>query len=150
MRPDGERYPARGVASDECGRGTMDRRGGLRGWRLVAAIGAVLAVALVFGGTAAWARGARGEREGGGDAANQARLAREATITPDGARAAAVAAVPGTVQAVHLERDEGPLVYAVVVQPHGGDTTTEVVVDAKTGNVVRTLPADQQDDDDGD
>lgn len=128
----------------------MDLRGGFRGWRLVAAVAAVLAVALLFGGAAAWAQGGRGEREGGDDAANQARLAREAAITPDGARAAAVAAVPGTVQALRLERDEGPLVYAVVVQPQGGGARTEVQVDAKTGTVVRTLPADQEDDDDGD
>lgn len=128
----------------------MDVRGGLRGWKLIAAVAAVLAVALLFGGAAAWAQGGGGEREGGDDATNQAQLAREATITPDQARAAAVAAMPGTVQALHLERDEGPLVYAVVVQPQGGGTPTEVEVDAKTGNVVRTLPAEQEEDDDGD
>ena len=125
----------------------MDLRGGFRGWRLIAAVAAVLAVALLFGGAATRARGAGGEREGGADAANQAQLAREATLTPEQAQAAAVAAVPGTVQALRLERDGGPLVYAVVVRPQGGGDPTEVQVDANSGNVVRTLPADREDDD---
>jgi len=58
-----------------------------------------------------------------------------------------VAAVPGTVQALRLERDGGPLVYAVVVRPQGGGDPPEVQVDANSGNVVRTLPADREDDD---
>lgn len=49
----------------------MDLRGGFRGWRLIAAVAAVLAVALLFGGAATRARGTGGEREGGTDAANQ-------------------------------------------------------------------------------
>lgn len=48
-----------------------------------------------------------------------------------------MAAVPGTVQALRLERDGGPLVYAVVVRPQGGGDPTEVQVDANSGNVVK-------------
>lgn len=66
----------------------------------------MLAVALLFGGTAAWAQTGRGEG--------------------------------------------GPLMYAAGVQSQGGGGRTEVQVDAQTGNVVRTLPANQEDADDGD
>jgi len=62
---------------------------GGRGWRLVAAVAAVLVVALLFARGTARARGAGGEREDTADAANRAMLAREAKTAPDQARAAA-------------------------------------------------------------
>lgn len=132
----------------------MDLRGGLRGWRLVAAVAAVLALALLFGGGAAWIQSAqRGRDRRGRDRQNgaeqQTPLAQQARVTPDQARAAALAAVPGTVRALRLQREGGALRYVVLVQASGQSQATEVQVDATSGNVVQTGPADPEDDDDG-
>lgn len=127
----------------------MDLRGGLRGWRLVAAVAAVLALALLFGGGAAWIQSAQRGRDPENGAEQQTPLAQQARVTPDQARAAALAAVPGTVRALRLQREGGALRYVVLVQASGQSQATEVQVDATSGNVVQTGPADPEDDDDG-
>jgi hypothetical protein len=65
-------------------------------------------------------------------------LSQEATITPEEAKAAALAANPGaTVVKVGLERENGTLVYEVEL-----DNGLEVEVDASDGTIVGT---DQED-----
>ena len=83
--------------------------------------------------------GARG-REGGGD---QSQLAQQAGITPEQAQAAALAALPGSVQRTRLERDNGNVVYAVTVAPRGGGASRDVEVDANTGSVLKRRQSDR-------
>jgi Peptidase propeptide and YPEB domain len=97
---------------------------------------------------------ARGGEQGEG---SQAQLAQQAHISQDQARAAAVASVPGTVQATRLDREGGQVVYEVTVQPQGGGQAVDVQVDGTNGNVLKTEPAGRYgaddnegvDDDDG-
>lgn len=58
-----------------------------------------------------------------------------ATITPDEASAAALAAVPGTAGAVELDNENGFVVYSVEVTAADG-TTIDVKVDAGNGQVL--------------
>ena len=92
---------------------------------------------------------ARG-REGG--EANQAQLAQQAQISPEQARAAALAVVPGTVQRMRLDRDNGTVVYELTVAPQGGGTASAVEVDASTGSVLKTQAVGQSqgEDEEGD
>jgi uncharacterized membrane protein YkoI len=57
-----------------------------------------------------------------------------ATISPDQAKQAALAAVPGTAGKVELESENGNVVYGVEVTANG--TTTDVKVDAGNGSVL--------------
>jgi uncharacterized membrane protein YkoI len=61
-------------------------------------------------------------------AAEDAALAKLATVTADEAKAAALAAVPGTAGDVRLEEEDGFVVYSVDVTTTSGDV--EVTVDA--------------------
>ena len=128
----------------------MDTFRRLGGWRPLAVLAIALAVGLVFAVSATWASGPRGERAGDDGEADQTEVARQATVTPDQARTAALAAVPGTVQALRLQREEGAVTYRVTVQPQGGGTPTAVHVDATTGKVLKMEPANREEDDGGD
>ena len=120
--------------------------------KLMPSILNVLLVGLLLGGAACKgvdvAR-ARGGEQGEGD---QAQLAQQAQISQDQARAAALAAVPGTVQATRLDREGGRVVYEVTVQPQAGGQAMDVQVDASNGNVLKTEPAGRggADDNEGD
>lgn len=81
------------------------------------------------------------ERESAGEQEEAARLQKLARVTPDQARAAALARVPGQVKQVELDNEDGNLVYAVEVQDAKG-VTQEVTVDA--GNA-RVLLVEQDD-----
>lgn len=64
------------------------------------------------------------------DAQEQAQLQALAKITPDQAKQAALAVVPGTVTSVKLGDENGSLVYEVIIG------NTEVKVDAGNGKVL--------------
>lgn len=64
------------------------------------------------------------------DAQEQAQLQALARITPEQAKQAALAAVPGTVSSVKLGDENGSLVYEVIIG------NTEVKVDAGNGKVL--------------
>jgi len=68
-------------------------------------------------------------------AANDAALAAAAKITPDQARAAALAAVPGTSGKVELENENGNVVFGVEV-PTATGSRIDVKVDAGNGKVL--------------
>lgn len=68
------------------------------------------------------------------DATEAANLQQLATITADQASQAAVAAVPGTVQKVELDNENGSVVYSVEIQTTGG--AIDVKVDAGNGKVL--------------
>ena len=68
------------------------------------------------------------------DQAEAAALQAVATISPDQAKQAALAAVPGTAGKVELESENGNVVYGVEVTANG--TTTDVKVDAGNGAVL--------------
>jgi hypothetical protein len=70
-------------------------------------------------------------------------------ITPQQARDAAVAAVPGTVLEVEREREDGKVIYEVEIRQDDG-RLIEVVVGASTGVVLETEVEDEEDDHDGD
>jgi hypothetical protein len=67
--------------------------------------------------------------------ANDAALAGLAKISPDQAKAAALAAVPGTAGKVELENEDGNVVYGVEVTTASG-STMDVKVDAGNGKVL--------------
>ena len=66
-----------------------------------------------------------------------------AKVTPEQAKAAALAAVPGTANNVELENENGNVVYGVEVTDASGNTT-DVKVDAGNGTVL-AKEADQND-----
>jgi len=68
------------------------------------------------------------------DQAEAAALQAAAKISPDQAKQAALAAVPGTAAKVELENENGNVVYGVEVTANG--TTTDVKVDAGNGSVL--------------
>ena len=65
-----------------------------------------------------------------------AKLLKQATVTPDQARETAQAAVAGDIEEEELEKEHGKLVFSYDIRTAKG-TITEVQVDAKTGKVVR-------------
>ncbi|HEY0429950.1 MAG TPA: PepSY domain-containing protein [Pyrinomonadaceae bacterium] len=69
------------------------------------------------------------------DDKSDAKLARQAKITMDEAREAALKRVPGTVKEGELEKEKGKLIYSFDISTSDG-MITEVWVDAKTGNVI--------------
>jgi uncharacterized membrane protein YkoI len=75
------------------------------------------------------------------EAAEAAALQALAKISPDQAKQAALAAVPGTVDKVELENENGNVVYGVEITANG--TRVDVKVDAGNGSVLA------QDTDDG-
>lgn len=71
-----------------------------------------------------------------------------AAITPEQARAAALAVQPGTVGETELERENGKVVYSVDITAANGQKY-EVTVDANTGNVLKSeIDNDDEADDD--
>lgn len=66
---------------------------------------------------------------------NDPALAALAKITPDQAKAAALAAVPGTAGQVELENEDGNVVFGVEVTTSAGKTI-DVKVDAGNGKVL--------------
>ena len=83
------------------------------------------------------------EQNGASEADESTALEALATVTPDQASAAATAAVPGTVNKVELDNENGSVVYSVEIQTTSG--TVDVKVDA--GNA--TVLAQEADDDGG-
>jgi len=72
------------------------------------------------------------EHEDADDAAESAALQSAAKVTPEQAKQAALAAVPGRVTEVELENEGGSVVYSVEITTPG--TTTEVEVEVDAGN----------------
>ncbi|WP_405219111.1 PepSY domain-containing protein [Agrococcus sp. Ld7] len=81
------------------------------------------------------------------DAEEDATLRDLATVTPDEAEAAALAAVPGTIREVDLDDEDGFVVYEVEVTAADG-TVTGVLIDAGDASVLAQEAEDA--DDDGD
>lgn len=78
------------------------------------------------------------------DVKQNAKLAKQAKITPEQARATAQAKEPnGTIESSELEKENGKLVYSFDIRNEKG-TITEVQVDAKTGKVVSVEEEDKQ------
>jgi hypothetical protein len=64
-------------------------------------------------------------------------LLARATVTPDSARARALARVPrGRIAAAEIEEEDGKLVYSFDIKVPGRSGIEEVLVDARTGAVV--------------
>lgn len=80
------------------------------------------------------------------DAAEAARLAKLATVTPDEAKAAALAAQPGTAGKVELESENGNVVYDVEVNTSTG--TVDLKIDAGNAKVLQTEKETGEKDDD--
>ncbi len=74
-------------------------------------------------------------------------LLARAAVTPDQARAKALAAVPGgRITEAEIEEENGRLIYSFELAVEGQDGVTDVEIDAITGEV---LAADQDEADDG-
>lgn len=78
------------------------------------------------------------------DAEEAAALEGLATITPEEAEAAALAAVPGTASEVELDDEDGFVVYEIEVNAADG-SVTEVLVDAGDGSVLAQEAEDADD-----
>ena len=70
------------------------------------------------------------------DAQEQATLAKQATITEEEAIKTALEKVPGTVQKVELEDEDGTVVYGIEVKAKDA-SVQDVKVDAKTGKIIK-------------
>ncbi len=77
------------------------------------------------------------------EAEDATRLEGSATITADQAAAAAAVVVPGNVQQVELESENGSIVYSVDVVDKSGNET-EVKVDAGDGTVLEQESGDEK------
>ena len=67
-------------------------------------------------------------------------LASKAKITEDSAAKIAMKRVPkGSIQSAELEKEKGRLVYSYDLQVPGRSGMQEVIVDARTGHVVRSF-----------
>jgi uncharacterized membrane protein YkoI len=75
------------------------------------------------------------EQNGQNEAGESAALQSMAKITPDQARDAALAAVPGTADKVELDNENGNVVYSVQITDANG-AKTDVKVDAGNGSVL--------------
>ncbi|MHB8928346.1 MAG: PepSY domain-containing protein [Bacillota bacterium] len=82
------------------------------------------------------------EEQSGNEAAEAAALQAMAKLSPEQAKAAALAAVPGTVVEVDLDNENGNLVYSVEVKT--ADGVKELKIDAGNGQV---LAQDSQNED---
>ncbi|MDE0805896.1 MAG: DUF2613 family protein [Acidimicrobiales bacterium] len=82
------------------------------------------------------------ETEGQSEADEAAGLEGLATISPEDAQAAAIAAVPGTAGDAELENENGSVVYEVPITAEDG-TATEVKVDAGNGDVLASETDDE-------
>jgi len=87
--------------------------------------------ALLTGGSLAIAKSGGQE-----EAANEAKLAKQAKITKEQAREIALKRAPGSVESAELEKEHGKLVYSFDIRNAKG-TIDEVQVSAITGKIVR-------------
>jgi uncharacterized membrane protein YkoI len=76
----------------------------------------------------------------------QAELAKQAKVTEEEAIKIALEEVPGTVEKVELEDEDGTIVYEIEIRAEDG-TEQEVEIDATTGDVVKV---EAEDDEEGD
>ena len=77
------------------------------------------------------------------DTQNQAELAKQAKITEEQATKIALEKVPGTVNEVELEDENGTIVYGFEVVSTDG-TQQDVKVDAQTGKIVKVEADDEE------
>ena len=77
------------------------------------------------------------------DTQNQAELAKQAKITEEQATKTALEKVPGTVNEVELEDENGTIVYGFEVVSTDG-TQQDVKVDAQTGKIVKVEADDEE------
>lgn len=77
----------------------------------------------------------------------QAKLAKEAKISIEQARATALERVAGTITEEEIEIEKGVLVYSIEIRDANGKTQ-DVEVNAKTGEIVRVEKEDDDDEDD--
>ena len=77
------------------------------------------------------------------DTQNQAELAKQAKITEEQATKTALEKVPGTVNEVELEDEDGTIVYGIEVVSTDG-TQQDVKVDAQTGKIVKVEADDEE------
>ena len=78
------------------------------------------------------------------DNQSQAELAIQAKITEEAATKTALEKVPGTVNEVELEDEDGTVVYEFEITSTDG-TQQDVKVDAKTGKIVKVEADDEED-----
>jgi len=79
----------------------------------------------------------------------QKELAKEAKISVEEARQTALARVPGTVIESELDKEKGKVVYEFEIRDKD-NKTFDVLVNAKTGEIVGVEAEDKEDDDDDD
>ena len=77
------------------------------------------------------------------DTQEQAELAKQAKITEEEATKTALEKVPGTVNEVELEDEDGTIVYGIEVVSTDG-TQQDVKVDAQTGKIVKVEADDEE------
>lgn len=70
------------------------------------------------------------------DKESQNKLLSQAKITRADAEKTALAKVPGTIKQGEIEIEKGKLMWSFEVTPVGSKETTEVEVDAKTGEII--------------
>ena len=92
----------------------------------------VLAVAVLAGGGFTIA-----------NAQNQAELAKQSKITEEAATKTALEKVPGTVNKVELEDEDGTIVYGIEIVSEDG-SQQDVKIDAQTGKVVKVEADDKE------
>ena len=90
---------------------------------------------------------AEDDEEEGDDEQSQAELAKQAKVTEEAAIETALGQVPGTVEEIKLEVEDGKIVYDIDVIAEDG-TKQEVKVDATTGKVVKVEHEDNEESDD--
>ena len=73
----------------------------------------------------------------------QAELAKQATVTEEAAIKIALEQVPGTVEEVELEDENGTIIYEIEIKAEDG-TEQEVDIDATTGDVVKVEAEDDE------
>jgi len=78
-------------------------------------------------------------------------LLARAAVTPDQARAKALAAVPGgRITESEIEEENGRLIYSFEVAVEGKDGVVDVEIDAITGEVLQADADDEEDDEEDD
>lgn len=121
---------------------------GAAGVAALAAAGTGIAIAQSNGSgggaNAAYTSSITAPDSGTEDATNDAALAGLAKISPDQAKAAALAAVPGTAGKVELENENGNVVFGVEVTNTNG-SRFDVKVDAGNGTVLAQEADDASD-----
>ncbi len=104
-------------------------------------IGSLVLLGLVFGVAACTNLG----RDRESDTSTQIELSKHANVAPSDAITAATTAVPGAAQAWRLSRQGNTVTYEVIVKAQAGGQLTDVHIDATTGQVRTTEPANTRD-----